>query len=111
MIIVTTPHPSASHVAIKAGHAAKTLGHNILGVIENMAYFINPVNGEKEKIFGEGGGLMVAKGLETELIAQIPIGQPKHHQDLFEIDEEIGKVYDEIVDYIIFKVENLEKEH
>lgn len=106
MIIVTTPHPSASHVAIKAGHAAKTLGHNILGVIENMAYFINPVNGEKEKIFGEGGGLMVAKGLETELIAQIPIGQPKHHQDLFEIDEEIGKVYDEIVDYIIFKVEN-----
>ena len=54
---------------------------------------------------------MVAKGLETELIAQIPIGQPKHHQDLFEIDEEIGKVYDEIVDYIIFKVENLEKEH
>lgn len=106
MLLVTTPHPSASHVAIKAGHAAKTLGHKILGVIENMSYYINPVNGKSDKIFGEGGGLKVAQGLEAELIAQIPIGQPKHHQDLFEIEEPQGKVYDEIVDYIIFNVEN-----
>lgn len=106
MIVVTTPHPSASHVAIKAGHASKTLGHDILGVIENMSYFINPVNQQQEKIFGEGGGLMVAKGLEAELIAQIPLGQPLHHQDLFEIDEVNGKIYDEIVDFIIFKSEN-----
>lgn len=106
MLLVTTPHPSASHVAIKAGHAAKTLGHTIMGVIENMSYYINSVNGQKENIFGEGGGLKVAQGLEAELIAQIPIGQPKHHQDLFEIDEIQGKVYDEIVDYIIFKAEN-----
>lgn len=106
MILVTTPHPSASHVAIKAGHASKTLGHEILGVVENMSYFINPVNQNHEKIFGEGGGIMVAKGLEAELIAQIPIGQPKYHQDLYEIDEEAGKIYDEIVDYIIFKSDN-----
>ncbi len=105
MLIVTTPHLSASHVAIKAGHAAKTLGHEIYGVIENMSYFINPINNQHEKIFGEGGGISVAKGLETELIAQIPIGAPKHHQDLYEIDELQGKIYDEIVDYIICKCE------
>lgn len=103
MLIVTTPHPSASHVAIKAGHAAKTLGHEILGVIENMSYFTNPANNNKEYIFGQGGGLKVAQGLECELVAQIPIAQPLHHQDLFEIEEENGHVYDEIVDYIIFK--------
>lgn len=106
MIIVTTPHPSASHVAIKAGHATKTLGHEILGVVENMAYYINPVNQAKEYIFGQGGGEMVAKGLESELIASIPIGQPKHHRDLFEIDEEIGKIYDEITDFIIYNSQN-----
>lgn len=106
MLIVTTPHPSASHVAIKAGHAAKTLGHEILGVIENMSFFVNPINKEKEYIFGQGGGLQVAQGLESELIAQIPIAQPQHHQDLFEIEEENGKVYDEIVDYILFKCQN-----
>lgn len=107
MLIVTTPHPSASHVAIKAGHAAKTLGHEILGVIENMSFFINPINKEKEYIFGQGGGLQVAQGLESELIAQIPIAQPKHHQDLFEIEEENGKVYDEIVDYILCKCRDI----
>lgn len=106
MLIVTTPHPSASHVAVKAGHAAKTLGHEILGVIENMSYFINPINKQKEYIFGQGGGIKVAQGLESELVAQIPISQPTHHQDLFEIDETNGHVYDEIVDYIIFKCEN-----
>ena len=73
-----------------------------------MSYFINPVNQNHEKIFGEGGGLKVAKDLGAELIAQIPIGQPKHHQDLFEIDEPQGKVYDEIVDYIVFKYEPMQ---
>ena len=106
MLLVTTPHPSASHVAIKAGHAAKTLGHELLGVIENMSYYVNPVNNQKDNIFGEGGGLKVAQGLESELVAQLPIGQPKHHQDLYEIDEETGKIYDEIVDFIVFKSEN-----
>ena len=106
MILVTTPHPSASHVAIKAGHAAKTLGHEILGVVENMSYYINPINAEHEYIFGKDGGITVAKELGSELIAQIPIGQPTYHQDLFEITEPQGKVYDEIVDFIICKCEN-----
>lgn len=103
MILVTTPHLSASHVAVKAGHATNTLNHEILGVIENMAYFINPVNGNHEKIFGEGGGQQVADALNTELIAQIPIAQPAHHRDLFEIDEPNGLIYDQIADFIILK--------
>ncbi len=106
MLIVTTPHPSASHVAIKAGHAAKTLGHEVIGVIENMSYYINPINKQKEYIFGQGGGIQVAQGLECELVAQIPISRPLHHQDLFEIEEENGKLYDEIVDYIMAKCPN-----
>lgn len=56
MLIVTTPHPSASHVAVKAGYAAKSLEHELIGVVENMSYYINPVNKQKELIFGEGEG-------------------------------------------------------
>ncbi len=100
MIVVTTPHPSASHVAVKAGKAATTLEHKIMGVIENMSYYRNPINNEKEYIFSKGGGEIVARELGCELIAQIPLEQPIHHQDLFELDEENGKIYDEIVDYI-----------
>lgn len=103
MLLVTTPHLSASHVAVKAGYAAQKLGHEILGIIENMSYYINPVNKEKELIFGEGGGIEVAKLLGTELIAQIPINQPLHNIALYEIDEEIGKIYDDIADFIIYK--------
>ena len=104
MIIVTTPHPSASHVAVKAGYASKSMNHDIIGVIENMSHYINPVNKEKEFIFGSGGGLTTAVNLETELLAQIPINQPKYHQSLYEIDEEIGQIYDDLADDLIFKL-------
>ncbi len=38
-IIVTTPHPTAAFVAARAGAMALRTNHEILGVIENMAYF------------------------------------------------------------------------
>ena len=92
ILIVTTPHASASHVAVKAGFAAKELNHKILGVIENMSYFKH--EDTKISIFGEGGGKIVADKLETDLIAQIPIGQPESgHHSLFDMHEEIGVIY------------------
>ena len=94
VIIVTTPHLAASHVAIKAGFAAKQMKHNLLGVIENMSYYLNPASQEKDYIFGRGGGVEVATKLDTELLAQIPINQPKRNLALYESDEEIGKIYD-----------------
>jgi ATP-binding protein involved in chromosome partitioning len=102
MILITTPHPSASHVAIKAGLASKTFEHEMIGVVENMSYYTNPVTTDKEFIFGEGGGEMVAKALDTDLIAQIPIGQPARHRGIYEIDEPIGKIYDDLADFVIF---------
>ncbi len=101
MILVTTPHPSASHVAVKAGTAAKTLGHEIIGVIENMSYYVNPVNFEHENIFGYGGGKQVAEELETELLAKLEISQPKHHNDIFEDDEYNDKLYNKIAETLI----------
>lgn len=101
-IIVTTPHKAASHVAIKAGYASKQLNHEIIGVIENMSYYINPVNGQKDFIFGKGGGDVVADKLETELLAQIPINQPTHHTNLFEADEEVGKIYDDLATILTY---------
>ncbi len=101
VLIITTPHPSASDVAIKAGIAARQLKHNILGVVENMSYFINAVNRAKEFIFGSGGGIQVAQKLEAELLAQIPINQPKHHLSLFESNEEAGQIYDDLASLVI----------
>jgi len=91
-IVVTTPNRMASHIAIKSGLMAQQLGHEILGVVENMSYFINPVNGFEEKIFGSGGGLAVAESLNTEVLAEIPIAQVKEEaptgSGIFAIHEE-----------------------
>lgn len=92
MLIVTTPHETASHIAVKAGFAAKELKHELLGVVENMSFFKH--NDERLNIFGEGGGKTVANRLETDLIAQIPIGQPgSGHHSLYDMHEEIGINY------------------
>ena len=50
---------------------------------------------KNEKLFGEGGGQMVASSLGAELICQIPINQPLHHVSLYESDEQIGSLYGE----------------
>jgi len=94
-IVVTTPNKMASHIAIKSGLMAQHLGHDILGVVENMSYFTNPANGEQEKIFGTGGAQSVAEVLECEVLAEIPIAQVKDGFDggIFAIHEENGVAY------------------
>ncbi len=91
MIIVTTPHPSASHIAVKAGFAAEQLEHELLGVVENMSYLSH--KGDDLKIFGEGGGKIVADKLKTKVLSSIPIGQPENHLSIFSPNEEIGVDY------------------
>lgn len=71
MLLVTTPQANASHIAIKAGFAAKDLGQDLLGVIENMSYY--EIDGQKHYIFGQGGGQEVADELLVELLAELPI--------------------------------------
>jgi len=95
-IVVTTPNKMAAHIAIKSGVMAQHLGHKLLGVVENMSYYINPVNGAEERIFGSGGGLAVAESLETTVLAEIPIAQVKADFDgsgIFAVHEENGIAY------------------
>lgn len=95
VIVVTTPHPTASHIAVKSGYMAKSLKHNILGVVENMSYYINPVSGAHDAIFGSGGGELVASQLGVDLLADLPIGQPQNNlsHSIFSPEEEIGVAY------------------
>lgn len=100
MLIVTTPHINASSVALKAGHGARKIGHQLIGVIENMSYYLNPVNNEKDYVFGKGGGKLVSEELQINLLTQIPLNQPKNGF-LYEKDEPIGKIYDNLANQII----------
>jgi len=77
LVVVTTPQPSASDVAVRAGLMALQIPVNVRGVVENMSWFEN--NGARLEIFGSGGGKRVsdqlckALGKNVPLLAQIPL--------------------------------------
>ena len=103
VIIVTTPHEAASHVATKAAVGYHDLQHDIIGIIENMSYLRNKETGTIEYPFGQGGGEEIAKIINSEIIATIPIGLPTHHFGLYELDEEAGVAYDDIATLILIR--------
>ena len=72
-IIVTTPQEVALIDARKAATMFEKVNVPVLGLIENMAYFISPTDGSKHDIFGIGGGEREAKRLRVPLLGQIPI--------------------------------------
>ncbi|MFC4778135.1 P-loop NTPase [Paenibacillus sp. GCM10023252] len=111
-IIVTTPHATAAFVAARAGAMAIKTEHEIIGIVENMSHFTNPVNGQPEYIFGRGGGGRLAESLNSELLAQIPLGQPDNlptepefSPSVYKQDTEIGMLYLDLADRIITKCE------
>jgi ATP-binding protein involved in chromosome partitioning len=73
MVVVTTPQEASRKVAERAGKMAERTNLRPLGVIENMSYFVCPHCGEREAIFGEGGGREAAETLGVPLMAQVPL--------------------------------------
>ena len=73
MVLVTTPHPNASHVALKAGLGAKEMGHQVIGVVENMSYFECPDCKKRYEIFGKSTVNETAEEFGINVIAKIPI--------------------------------------
>ena len=72
-VIVTTPQEVSLIDARKALLMFERVNVPILGVIENMSYFIAPDTGNKYDIFGSGGGEKICKELNTTLLGGIPI--------------------------------------
>jgi ATP-binding protein involved in chromosome partitioning len=72
-IIVTTPQEVALIDARKASTMFGKVNVPILGLVENMSFFLCPDNGKAYPIFGQGGGEREAKRLGVPLLAQIPI--------------------------------------
>ncbi|WP_153732633.1 P-loop NTPase [Sporosarcina obsidiansis] len=107
-IVVTTPHPTAAFVAARAGAMALQTDHELLGVIENMAWFESKATGEKEYVFGQGGGVRLSEELRTELLGQIPLGQPDWNDtefapSVYAEDHPIGQIYLQVADTVIEK--------
>ncbi len=73
IVMVTTPQSLASMIVRKAVHMAQALQTPIVGVVENMAYFLCPDTGKQHFIFGPSHTNEVAQTAGAPLLAQLPI--------------------------------------
>ncbi len=71
-LIVTTPQPAAYNVAVRGARMFEKVSVPLLGVAENMSFFVLP-DGSRQALFGEGGGQLSADVLETDLLGQVPL--------------------------------------
>ncbi|MNV92259.1 antiporter inner membrane protein [compost metagenome] len=86
--------------------------HDIVGVVENMSYYQCSACGQKDFVFGRGGGAKLAEELHTELLTQIPLGAPDNHvaepdfsPSVYKPETETGALYLEMAQKLINKVE------
>ena len=71
-IIVTTPQEVALQDVYKSVSMCTKLNLPVIGVIENMSWFIDSA-GVKHELFGAGGGQKIADFAKAPLLAQIPM--------------------------------------
>jgi ATP-binding protein involved in chromosome partitioning len=73
VVMVTTPQDVALLDVRKAIGMFQRLNVPMLGIVENMSYFVAPDTGTRYHIFGEGGGRRVADEYGVPLLAQLPL--------------------------------------
>ena len=71
-VIVTTPQQVATDDVYKSVSMCEKVSIPILGVVENMSYFIDTA-GVRHELFGKGGGAAVAEFAKAPLLGQLPI--------------------------------------
>ena len=75
ILIVTTPQEAAARVAVKAAKMAQMTKQRVLGVVENMSYFVCPNCDARHHIFGRGGAFEIARLMDTRLLGRIPLDE------------------------------------
>ena len=73
-VLVTTPQEVAVSDVRRALRMFETVAVPVLGVVENMSYFIAPETGVRYNIFGEGGGMKLAEQYGVPFLGAVPLG-------------------------------------
>lgn len=73
VLLVTTPQELAAMVVRKAVHMINELKTPILGVVENMSYYVCPDTNHRHEIFGPSHVEEIAKAAGVEVWARLPI--------------------------------------
>ncbi|MEF9942406.1 MAG: Mrp/NBP35 family ATP-binding protein [Lachnospiraceae bacterium] len=92
VVIVTSPQDLVQMIVKKAYNMAKQMNIPVLGIVENYSYLECPECGKKVSVFGESHIEEIAKELEIEILAKMPI-DPKlaevvENEKFYEIENE-----------------------
>ena len=71
-VIVTTPQQVATDDVFKSVSMCSKVDISVLGVVENLSYFVDSA-GVRHEIFGRGGGASVAEFAKAPLLGQVPM--------------------------------------
>ena len=72
-VVVTTPQDVALSDARKGIMMFKQVKVDVLGVVENMSYFVCPHCGERSEIFSFGGGERTSEAFKVPFLGRIPL--------------------------------------
>ncbi|GLP98090.1 iron-sulfur cluster carrier protein ApbC [Paraferrimonas sedimenticola] len=72
-VVVTTPQDIATADAKKGITMFNKTNIPVLGIVENMSFYLCPECGNKDHIFGEDGGLNIAKRYKVPLLGRLPL--------------------------------------
>jgi ATP-binding protein involved in chromosome partitioning len=73
-VLVTTPQNVAVADVRRALRMFETVAIPVLGIVENMSYFVAPDTGVRYNIFGEGGGQALAEDYHVPFLGAVPLG-------------------------------------
>ncbi|HWW74268.1 MAG TPA: Mrp/NBP35 family ATP-binding protein [Pyrinomonadaceae bacterium] len=73
-VLVTTPQEVALADVRRALRMFETVNVPVLGVVENMSYFVAPDTGLRYNIFGEGGGRRLSEEYGVPFLGSVPLG-------------------------------------
>ena len=106
-IIVTTPSELSLIDAEKGLEMYRTVSAPVLGIIENMSYFVCPHCGERTEIFAHGGGRAISERLKVPFLGEIPldphvrkVGDEGRPIVVSDPDAPVAKVFFDIADRI-----------
>jgi len=96
IVLVTMPQRLATMIVRKAANLVHQLGKPIVGVVENMSYFVAPDTGRRYEVFGPSYADQVAELAGAPVFARLPIDptlvEKADHGRVEEIDDPIVDV-------------------